>query len=664
MGRDEILLAACDDGDVIGYRVHEIQRALEMPKSSLSCDFRSTNEDPYLKLFLHRNVGASAWGLAIHRNARVIAISANTHRITVLAFALSDSLPSCKECTQNTTTPDPMDMSVMYSEESQYSRKEDLMFELSADANIPAVSFNNTGEDPTGHWLFSCSIDGKMMLWNLHKPGPPSVVFQIGWCASVQNPSSAPRREHGWCACQDSGSVPHGIWGALPLNTHAAYEISPEERDAIEVHMVEPCFEDVTEQKNCFFVGETKPHSLKQPSNPHFPGYSEDVETMVLDNESDSSTSRSESGSTQDDDLGLDPALGCDLASVGYNDVKNNELNELVASANNSETVTNTWTEHESSLTSTHSVDLMATPAIPAQTHPAQGRQHESSDIPQLLQEIVSLQDQESTGEVDDVGTETAPQFHSGPAPNIALDDIHDQPMQIDAEDSESQDELPSNPDLQDWFPNVFASSLPKRQAYCEIALNAPACDLPSMSSVRPCVVIAREEIYLIQRPYPCSGLRSPKAIVTMRRPLYPGPYVSPYLAPQCRLCYLAQVGELGIFVVGSPIGRAAVFSLYYTKSSPKSEPEYGFKLEYMLPFDRNNDRQVFGVPYARLLGIAVAPVQGTTDISGESVLTEQNTPQNRRWRLLMYYTDHTVLSFELSKRSQMMTPDVHELIV
>jgi len=183
--------------------------------------------------------------------------------------------------------------------------------------------------------------------------------------------------------------------------------------------------------------------------------------------------------------------------------------------------------------------------------------------------------------------------------------------MQADADESDADDELSLHPNLQAWFPNMFAGGLPKRQAYCEISSHAPTYKSPSAPSVRPCLVIAREEIYLIQRPYPSSDLQSPQVIVTMRRPLYPGPYWPPYLAPQCRLCYLAQIGELGIFVVGSPIGRAAVFSLYYTKSSPKSEPEYGFQLEYMLPFDRKNDREVFDVPHARLLGIAVAPVQG-----------------------------------------------------
>lgn len=46
-------------------------------------------EDLEIKCFDHRNVGASAWGLAIHREARLLAISANTHQIRVVAYGLS-----------------------------------------------------------------------------------------------------------------------------------------------------------------------------------------------------------------------------------------------------------------------------------------------------------------------------------------------------------------------------------------------------------------------------------------------------------------------------------------------------------------------------------------------------------------------------------------------
>lgn len=71
LGSEEILLLACDDGDVIGYRIQEIQRALEH-----RTNLQEPINDDSIHVFLHRNVGASAWGLAVHREARIIAISA------------------------------------------------------------------------------------------------------------------------------------------------------------------------------------------------------------------------------------------------------------------------------------------------------------------------------------------------------------------------------------------------------------------------------------------------------------------------------------------------------------------------------------------------------------------------------------------------------------
>ncbi|KAH8631798.1 mitochondrial carrier [Alternaria alternata] len=71
LGSEEILLLACDDGDVIGYRIQEVQRVLEH-----RTNLQEPINDDSIHVFLHRNVGASAWGLAVHREARIIAISA------------------------------------------------------------------------------------------------------------------------------------------------------------------------------------------------------------------------------------------------------------------------------------------------------------------------------------------------------------------------------------------------------------------------------------------------------------------------------------------------------------------------------------------------------------------------------------------------------------
>ena len=41
-----------------------------------------------------------------------------------------------------------------------------------------------------------------------------------------------------------------------------------------------------------------------------------------------------------------------------------------------------------------------------------------------------------------------------------------------------------------------------------------------------------------------------------------------------------------------------------------------------------------------------------------------QDMQQPRRWRVLMYYMDHTVLSFELSKTRVGVSPVLSELVV
>ena len=95
-----------------------------------------------------------------------------------------------------------------------------------------------------------------------------------------------------------------------------------------------------------------------------------------------------------------------------------------------------------------------------------------------------------------------------------------------------------------------------------------------------------------------------------MERALHPLP--TPFYKSCDRLCYSVQIPELGIFIVGSPQGRAGVFSLYSVVRPGQACREYGFKLEYILPFEAHNEREVVDVGQARLVGVAVAPVQGS----------------------------------------------------
>jgi hypothetical protein len=119
----------------------------------------------------------------------------------------------------------------------------------------------------------------------------------------------------------------------------------------------------------------------------------------------------------------------------------------------------------------------------------------------------------------------------------------------------------------------------------------------------------------------------------------------------------------LGVFIVASPYGRAGIFSLTCRKRKNHALSTYGIALEQILPFSRDDRKKILDHPDTLLAGLAVGPVQGMFNNPGQHK-TGGRELQCRRWRLLMYYSDHTVLSYELSKGRAMESPDVSELVV
>ena len=108
LGSEEILIVSCDDGDVIGYKTSVIYQVIGSREQLWRCQAHQQKHRDHTGLssyypnfhhngvndnlpeaFFHRNVGRSAWGLAVHEEARLIAVSANSHVITVFAFALT-----------------------------------------------------------------------------------------------------------------------------------------------------------------------------------------------------------------------------------------------------------------------------------------------------------------------------------------------------------------------------------------------------------------------------------------------------------------------------------------------------------------------------------------------------------------------------------------------
>ena len=120
------------------------------------------------------------------------------------------------------------------------------------------------------------------------------------------------------------------------------------------------------------------------------------------------------------------------------------------------------------------------------------------------------------------------------------------------------------------------------------------------------------------------------------------------------RMNMIHQIPELGVIVIASQIGRVGILTA--TRREPQGQ--YGFKMEFMLPFKSEEVARLR--PAEALMGIAVGPIQGhfnppepgsAEDVSEESGAGSRQVAP-RRFRLLMVYAEHTVLSYEISRPS------------
>ncbi|KAL8634825.1 MAG: hypothetical protein Q9228_007617, partial [Teloschistes exilis] len=182
LGLEEVLVVACDDGDVVAYTTLSIYQEIDRQ--------RSPNQDPRpphawdhllhakLRPFLLRNLGMSAWGIAVHEKYRMIAVSSNAHKIHVFIFALSyplhPSLERLREMGIEVEDP-PYVWSPEWSKFQCWdpffphdrSRNLELILHHHK-ANIPSIAFYNP-HDPasTDVFLVSTDINGLTYIWDV-----------------------------------------------------------------------------------------------------------------------------------------------------------------------------------------------------------------------------------------------------------------------------------------------------------------------------------------------------------------------------------------------------------------------------------------------------------------------------------------------------------------
>ncbi|KAJ5166431.1 uncharacterized protein N7482_005212 [Penicillium canariense] len=232
LGRDEVLLLATDSGNVCGYHVEAIFSAV---KRCARGEYKRPFDGAEVTPFFVENVGMSAWGLATHKFARLIAISANTGQITVYAFALVD--PSPGDIHEPAPDSDSDGLNLTQSDQTwvsihnikqlrelqklmpynHRSRNLRLTYRGHFD-NIPHISFANFDLDANGSWMSSTDISNRVIIWRIWDDlGPYRVYYpghpmnnppQRGWTVIPLDPRTFRRHQtkEDACGCQP-GSV-------------------------------------------------------------------------------------------------------------------------------------------------------------------------------------------------------------------------------------------------------------------------------------------------------------------------------------------------------------------------------------------------------------------------------------------------------------------------
>ena len=132
---------------------------------------------PCPRPFFHENVGASAWGLALHRTSRLIAVGSNNHEITVFAPALERLAPTTSQ-TNEILSPSEME-DADAGERALWKRRRGanarvvLGGTITGMNNLPSVAFIDN-EDGEAEMVMGLDVEGQLWIFDIWAKAIPS----------------------------------------------------------------------------------------------------------------------------------------------------------------------------------------------------------------------------------------------------------------------------------------------------------------------------------------------------------------------------------------------------------------------------------------------------------------------------------------------------------
>lgn len=534
LGREEVVATVRDDGDVEVVLVRHIVQAIRQRGRRGNTIGKVADE---IKQVFQSNVGISAWGLAVHSNARIIAVSSNKHEVTVFRFALLDEYEAGEDTAGGAwDSPQKDDVEAGRSQAASHrQRKTDVTHQvLNGEANIPYVAFCNTGDDPEARWLLTTDINGFCRTIDLHRVVPVS-TFRFGYQIESIYGGSYDRMNAGWTIMfLDNRSF------APETSFHRALHLSE---------------------------NETLPDAI---NSPHIWDLSRTIRNVP--------------------------------------EVSHSFVQRPLAAASQSRSRVRSPQSPQSTVEQSH-------------IHPSPSSQLQDADPVALEVE------EQSVGEDGDDDVD-------GPT-TIGLNETVDEYDDVD--DESAEETAPSS---------AFSGGE-------RICGNTPRFNRSiALCDDLPCPILhtSIRNIYMLQ-PTNFSTHEAPfhPPLVGLAAPLKQSVQLEyQKLNMFDRLNMSGYIPALGVVVLASQKGRAIVLGLTKLSRAVSYPPEmrgvdgktnYAMRVEAILPLasqERQNQR-----PFAPLHGIAVGPMQGT-----------EHLPEGKkRWRLMMMYQDHAILSYEIARK-------------
>ncbi|KAG5982132.1 hypothetical protein E4U55_002259 [Claviceps digitariae] len=700
LGQEEVVVTCHDDGDVTALYTKDIAEYIVSKFSMASAatgtattttpEQRRTTSLPVMsrrkppKPFFQENVGISAWGIAIHQHSRLIAVSSNRSEITVFAPALAAPEPQKQKC--------DCDSCCQGIEDRVRRRVRNWRIVVALGplaSNIPNISFV---DDKYGNAdkISAIDIKGAMWLADIWKPKQAAIRVMPSTSPLFKSEEFWPASSRGWgilalankyfltvhseaellgAPLKDLETVPKLQAGPYPVVNIAKYirdlPDNPCKQPLLPVSAVRLNFANndgaVADVADETMIVEQSDHGTESPDNDQSGEADDDDdddddeegsdESSEVDESNNNSDNEFEEDDDDDDDdiAGGGVPLGSGAAPETAQDEQTEEpMPTAVAAPPNAATI----------------VEMVLPPNDSLDAQPENADLPVSSETALILQDLFTdlftpAEDSQSpcmsADKADNVSDSVASFSHclkkktgtphTRSDPNMAYMPHSGEVCVIPRPTSELMEFL-QRPIVYNENSQGYGSGLAKfAERYHMLRMYEKDFEMRRLDQPD-------------QKRLPEYGILCPYAL-TMGLP--PGRASRFYFRGTSRLSMVIHIPELFLIVVGSPIGR--VILVTPTRLAQPIEKQsgvlhHGLRLEWVLP--RQSDEAVFRTNKRPMHGMAVGPVQEGgvmghhgQDAGGAELGKQRRTMMPRRYRLMLHYRNHDVLTYELSREEE-----------